>query len=78
MTIAGLHSTLADDLYIILVDWQPISSGGTTFKVYHNPLVNWLWIGGLVFILGTAVAAWPDREAEAARQAAPQPAAVKV
>ena len=78
VTIPGLRSTLADDLYIVLVDWQPISSGGTTFKVYHNPLVSWLWIGGLVFILGTAVAAWPDREAEMARQAAPQPAVVKV
>ncbi len=78
VTIAGLHSTLAGDLYIILVDWQPISSGGTTFKVFHNPLVGWLWIGGLVFILGTAVAAWPDREAEAVKQAAPAPAAVKV
>jgi len=27
-----------------------------------NPLVNWVWIGGLVFILGTLVAAWPERE----------------
>jgi len=78
VTVPGLYSTLAGDLYIVLVDWQPISSGGTTFKVYHNPLIGWLWIGGLVFILGTAVAAWPDREAEAARQAAAQPAVVKV
>ncbi len=78
MTVIGLRSTLADDLYIVLVDWQPISSGGTTFKVYHNPLVNWLWIGGFVFILGTLVAAWPDREAETALQAAPQAAVVKV
>jgi cytochrome c-type biogenesis protein CcmF len=30
--------------------------------VYHNPLVNWLWLGGFVFILGTLVAAWPDQD----------------
>jgi cytochrome c-type biogenesis protein CcmF len=64
MTIPGLRSTIADDLYIILVDWQPISSGGATFKVFHNPLVKWLWVGGYVFILGMLVAAWPDKEKE--------------
>jgi cytochrome c-type biogenesis protein CcmF len=29
-------------------------------------LINWLWLGGLVFILGTLVAAWPDRDPELA------------
>ncbi|MGB9673783.1 MAG: heme lyase CcmF/NrfE family subunit [Anaerolineales bacterium] len=62
MTIPGVRSTMEDDVYVILVDWQPVSSSSATFKVYHNPLVNWLWLGGLVFILGTLVAAWPDRK----------------
>ncbi|MFN3309335.1 MAG: heme lyase CcmF/NrfE family subunit [Anaerolineales bacterium] len=62
MTIPGLRSTMEDDFYVLLVDWQPISSEGATFKVYHNPLVNWLWLGGLVFIIGTMVAAWPEGE----------------
>jgi cytochrome c-type biogenesis protein CcmF len=64
MTIPGLHSTMAGDLYVLLVDWQPISSEGATFKIYNNPLVNWLWLGGFVFIFGTLLAAWPDRELE--------------
>lgn len=62
MTIPGLRSTMEDDFYVLLVDWQPISSTGATFKVYQNPLVNWLWLGGLVFIIGTMVAAWPEGE----------------
>jgi len=62
MTIPGVRSTWEDDFYVLLVDWQPVSTEGATFKVYHNPLVNWLWIGGLVFILGTLVAAWPEGE----------------
>jgi cytochrome c-type biogenesis protein CcmF len=66
MTIPGVRSTMQDDFYILLVDWQPISSIGATFKVYHNPLVNWLWLGSVIFILGTLVAAWPDKEPEAA------------
>ncbi|MFZ5810017.1 MAG: heme lyase CcmF/NrfE family subunit [Chloroflexota bacterium] len=65
MTIPGVRSTMEDDFYVLLVDWQPVSTEGATFKVYHNPLVNWLWLGGLVFILGTLVAAWPERESQA-------------
>ena len=64
MTIPGVRSTMEDDLYVLLVDWQPISTQGATFKIYHNPLVNWLWLGGFVFILGTLVAAWPDKDPE--------------
>ena len=64
MTIPGVRSTMEDDLYVLLVDWQPISSQGATFKVFHNPLVNWLWLGGIIFFLGTLVAAWPDRDPE--------------
>jgi cytochrome c-type biogenesis protein CcmF len=64
MTIPGVRSTWEDDFYVLLVDWQPVSTAGATFKVYHNPLVNWMWFGGLVFILGTLVAAWPDRDPE--------------
>ncbi len=61
MTIPGIRSSAEDDLYVLLVDWKPVSSQGATFKVYHNPLVSWLWIGSLIFILGTLVAAWPLR-----------------
>jgi len=70
MTIPGVRSTMEDDLYVLLVDWQPISSTGVTFKVYHNPLVNWLWLGGFVFIFGTLVAAWPEKETEVVRVSA--------
>ena len=64
MTIPGVRSSLEDDFYVLLVDWQPISSQGATFKIYRNPLVTWLWIGGFVFSLGTMVAAWPDKDPE--------------
>jgi cytochrome c-type biogenesis protein CcmF len=62
MTIPGVRSTLEDDFYVLLVDWQPIATQGATFKIYHNPLVNFVWMGGLIFILGMLVAAWPERE----------------
>jgi cytochrome c-type biogenesis protein CcmF len=62
MTIPGNRSTLRDDLYILLVDWQPTSAMGATFKIFVNPLVNWLWIGSVLFLVGIMFAAWPDHD----------------
>lgn len=64
MTIPGVRSTIEDDLYVILVNWEQISSRGATFKVFHNPLINWLWIGGILLVIGSLIAAWPDPEKE--------------
>ena len=65
MTIPGLHSTWETDVYVLLVSWEPITGGSATFKMYVNPLVSWVWLGGFVFIVGTLVAAWPNREMQA-------------
>lgn len=62
VTIPGMRSTLSDDLYVILVDWEPITSEGATFKVFRNPLFNWFWIGSVVLVLGTLIALWPGRQ----------------
>ncbi|MGD8814548.1 MAG: heme lyase CcmF/NrfE family subunit [Anaerolineales bacterium] len=71
MTIPGLRSTLRDDLYVILAGWESISLESATFKVYHNPLVNFMWMGGMVFILGTLVAIWPNRASSGSETRAP-------
>lgn len=57
-TIPGVRSTLQDDLYAQMLDFD---ESAATFKLYHNPLVAWLWIGGIVFILGTVVAVLPSQ-----------------
>lgn len=61
VTRPGVRSTLSEDLYIILVDWLEITSAGATFKVFRNPLINWLWIGSAILMIGTLVAIWPAR-----------------
>ena len=61
MTIPDVYSTLEGDLYVLLIDWKPVGPQQATFKIYLNPLINWIWIGGFLFILGTLVATWPDQ-----------------
>jgi cytochrome c-type biogenesis protein CcmF len=63
MTPPALLGSMKEDLYVLLGGWE--SDGSlATFKVFLNPLVNWLWLGGLMFIFGTLVAAWPDAAEE--------------
>jgi cytochrome c-type biogenesis protein CcmF len=59
-SIPSVYSTLREDVYVILTAIE--TDGSATFKVYRNPLVNWIWIGGAVFVLGTLVVMWPHPE----------------
>jgi cytochrome c-type biogenesis protein CcmF len=59
MTIAGAYSTLENDFYVLLVNWENISANSATFKVYINPLINLIWWGSFILILGTIIAGYP-------------------
>jgi cytochrome c-type biogenesis protein CcmF len=63
MTIAAAHSTLESDVYLLLIDWDEISQNSATFKLYINPLINLVWWGGLVLLLGTFIAVYPHTTA---------------
>jgi peroxiredoxin len=58
----ALRAGLQEDLYIVLAGW---SDGGSevTLKIFINPLASFLWLGGLVFLAGGAVAVWPSAQA---------------
>ncbi len=58
MTIAAAHSTLENDFYVLLVGWEEIGLQFATFKVYVNPLVNLIWWGSFILILGTVISVW--------------------
>ncbi len=68
MTIAGAHSTLEADFYVLLVGWEAAGQSSATFKVYVNPLINLVWWGGLVLMIGTFIAAWPAEQTAASTQ----------
>jgi cytochrome c-type biogenesis protein CcmF len=58
-TEVALRSTLTEDLYLVLGSYDA-ASGLVTIQAYVFPLVAWLWIGGLIMTLGTAVTMWPS------------------
>ncbi|MDX6634416.1 MAG: cytochrome c-type biosis protein CcmF, partial [Solirubrobacterales bacterium] len=37
------------------------SKAPSTFKVIVNPLVTWMWIGGIIALAGALIALWPSR-----------------
>ena len=48
-----------EDLYVIADDVNA-KTGVVYVKVLVKPLVNLIWVAGIVFLLGSAVALWPD------------------
>jgi cytochrome c-type biogenesis protein CcmF len=61
------------DLYLALGD--EVGNGAWTVRVYHKPLVNWIWGGALLMALGGAFAVSDRRYALAARKESQEPAA---
>ncbi len=48
-----------EDLFVIAEQIDP--DGTVYFRVFVKPLVNLIWLAGLVFLLGSIVTLWPDR-----------------
>jgi len=49
----------AQDLYVIPDELHP-KTGLIYVQVLVKPLVNFVWLAGIVFVLGSLVAMWPD------------------
>jgi cytochrome c-type biogenesis protein CcmF len=49
-TEAAIRTTGLADLYAVLGDAD--GEGGWTVRVYHEPLVPWIWTGILVMVAG--------------------------
>jgi cytochrome c-type biogenesis protein CcmF len=73
-TMVALHSTLAEDLYVIYEGKNP-DTDKPIIKVFINPLMNWIWIGVLIVVMGTFLALVPNmtRVPAQARVAVPSP-----
>ncbi len=62
-TDVALRSSARDDLYVTLTGWTP--DGRATLRLLVNPLVMWMWAGGVVLTLGAVITMMPERRAVA-------------
>jgi cytochrome c-type biogenesis protein CcmF len=74
-TMVALHSTLASDLYVIYEGRNP-DTDRPIIKVFLNPLMNWIWIGVLIVVMGTFLALVPNLTRPPARVVATEPVLV--
>jgi cytochrome c-type biogenesis protein CcmF len=58
-TEVSLLSSLRQDLYTVIGTIDPQSKRGT-FRFHVNPLVMWIWLGGMVLVLGAGISLWPE------------------
>jgi cytochrome c-type biogenesis protein CcmF len=55
-TESGIHSTLWRDVYVVIA--EPVGEGNQTkwgVHVYVNPLIQWIWGGGLIALFGLGI-----------------------
>ena len=52
-TEAAIRTTLVADLYAVIGDAD--GRGGWTVRIYHEPLVPWIWLGCLLMVAGGLV-----------------------
>ncbi|MCB0122811.1 MAG: cytochrome c biogenesis protein CcsA, partial [Caldilineaceae bacterium] len=61
----GIRMTPLEDVYVVINGWDN-SGDSATFTIYINPLTVWMWVGGIVIVLGVLMAIWPNPAQRAA------------
>jgi cytochrome c-type biogenesis protein CcmF len=68
-TMVAVESKPLHDLYVVYAGTSP-ETGKPVIHAYLNPLVKWIWFGGIVVVLGTGLAMIPNRRAALVLRAA--------
>jgi cytochrome c-type biogenesis protein CcmF len=59
-TMVAIESSPLHDLYVVYAGRSP-DTNQPVIHAYINPLVKWIWFGGIVVVLGTGLALLPNR-----------------
>jgi len=65
MARVAIRYSMIEDLYISLTGWEPVDADDPEkgywagFMVDVNPLVSWIWAGGVLFLAGGLTCYWP-------------------
>jgi len=75
-TEVAIRRTIAEDLYLVMPAYE-LGDQSMSLQVVVNPLVNWIWFGFGMLVIGTGIALLPERVFEFAlsRATADAPAA---
>ena len=57
-TEVGIRSSFREDVYIVLAGVQGDESA--ELRVTFNPLVRWVWLGGILMVIGGLIVMWPQ------------------
>jgi cytochrome c-type biogenesis protein CcmF len=59
-TMVAVRSSPLRDLYVVYSGLSP-DTNQPVIHAYLNPLVKWIWFGGVIVVLGTGLAMFPNR-----------------
>jgi cytochrome c-type biogenesis protein CcmF len=59
MTESAIRYGIGGDLYAAL--GEPLKDGAWSMRLYHKPLVIWIWLGALVMASGAALSVVAQR-----------------
>jgi len=66
MTDASIDKTFTRDLYAAL--GEELEGGAWSMRIYHKPLIRWIWLGCILMTIGGVVAVSDRRYRQAVRQ----------
>ena len=57
--IFGIYEMQSQDVYLVLAG---VNNGRAEVRINFNPLVVWVWHGGVLMALGGLLVMWPQSE----------------
>ncbi len=76
-TMVSIYSSLKEDLYVVYAGQDP-DTNMPVIHAYLNPLVKWVWLGGVIVVFGTLLALMPNRRVALSLQATPETVSTQV
>src|SRR5262249_54776355 len=67
----AIYSTTRNDLYAVFAGATP-DGKKAIIQVFYNPLTMWVWIGGIVLVIGTLIALLPNKKTPVRKRQVPE------
>src|SRR5215470_8376691 len=67
----AIYSTVKNDVYVVFAGATP-DGKKAIIQVFYNPLTMWVWVGGIVLVIGTLIALLPNKKTVIRRRQTPE------